>query len=458
MKFSRRSILRGATGGALALPLLESFSASAQATNVPKRLFIITTGQGTLLNRWKPPTLAGDALQMTELLQPLQPYQSSLNVISGVRNAVRAYHVSNGHNAAGRTLMTAHLVENSADAQGNLRPANQRTQVEGSSRCIGPSFDQELARRLNVGLPLSMAVLQSNPGENRMWYRVRPAGQTGANPEVPLATDPVALFRSFVGTGPAPVTTRADRLKGQRTPVLDSVRQSLNQLKTKVSAADRQRLDAHADRLAALETRLAAAPVMGCSGRTQMLPAGYPTSGQPNEHLAATALLDVGVQALACNANRIVTMQFTDYHSPTFEWLPTGRVDGWHAQIHGDTGGTPNDNRQLIAGFTWYATRVAYLLQQMSQVMEPNGKSLLDNSVVLWMSEFGNGARHSTDDLPVVLAGSLQGAIRTNRHLNRTGKHTGDLFHGLFQAFGVSPTGFGYQGEASLVPTGLNLG
>ena len=47
----------------------------------------------------------------------------------------------------------------------------------------------------------------------------------------------------------------------------------------------------------------------------------------------------------------------------------------------------------------------------MDAVLEPNGKTLLDNSLVLWISEFGDGGAHSTNNLPVVLAAVLFATI-----------------------------------------------
>jgi hypothetical protein len=457
MKLPRRHVLRAASGAVVALPLLESLSASA-APVVPTRLLIFATPQGTLLQRWRPATLPQEALALSELLDALKPHQSALTVISGVENRMPGYHKSNGHNAPGHTLMTAHLCENSADAQGNLLPDARRSEVTQSSLCVGPSFDHELARRLNAPLPLNLSVTTNGPGENRMWYRVKTAGQTGPNPEAPMKGDPIAVFRERLGAATPPTLTRADRLRGQRTVVMDSVRDSLTALSSRVSNADRLRLEAHADRLASLEQRLATKPPTDCGQQTQTLPAGYPTGNgaRPHEQHYATAMIDVAVQALACNAARIVTLQFTDYHDPSFDFLPFGPVAGWHQQVHGDAGGPPNDNPTLRGGFAWYTNRFAYLLSQMKTVIEPNGASLLDNSLVLWMSEFGDGGRHSTKDLPIVLAGSLQGALRPNRHLARSGKHTGDLFYSLFKAFGVDPAGFGYQGETSLVPTGIS--
>jgi len=67
---------------------------------------------------------------------------------------------------------------------------------------------------------------------------------------------------------------------------------------------------------------------------------------------------------------------------------------------------------------------------------------------VLRISEFGDGGDHDTTNLPVVLAGSLGGALQTGRALNLTGRTTNDLFVTLLNLFGGTETSFGYGGSS----------
>ena len=53
---------------------------------------------------------------------------------------------------------------------------------------------------------------------------------------------------------------------------------------------------------------------------------------------------------------------------------------------------------------------------------------MLDNSLVLWLTEFGDGGAHATEKLPVVIAGGLGGALKTGRHLSFPGRAHNDLF------------------------------
>lgn len=470
MTITRRHILRGA-GASLALPFLESLMPrTVRAGGMPTRFVVFTTGEGTLLPRWTPAVRAGDALELSSLLAPLAPHREHLNVISGISNLLPRYHVSNGHNAPGHTLLCANLAETSSAPDGTLLSDALRTEVGQGSLCIGPSVDHYLADRIRSPLPLNLVVNGTNVGENRMYYRVAPerAGEPlGARAEARLIGDPREVFDEFLAGTTAPTTLR-DRLRGQRRRVLDSAQTSFAALERRVSRDDRARLEAHAARLADLEARLGGS-MSACVDPMLMLPTGYPAVGRAD--LDYRAQIDVLVQSLACGVTRVASLHDSSYDGPPFEFLeapvnaslaalgaiplPGTRLMNWHQQIHGDAGGPPVDNPNLIAGFTFYASQFSYLLQQMRAIVEPDGGTLLDNSVVLWISEFGAGSAHSTENLPVVMAGKAGGRLMTGRHLARGGLTTGDLYTSILRLFDVPADSFGLAVDSDLQHGGV---
>jgi hypothetical protein len=87
----RRTFLRG-MGATIALPFLESMipagTSFAQSAARPRtRLGCIYFPHGAIMNKWTP-TTEGTGFELTEILQPLKPFQDRLNVISGLRLAL----------------------------------------------------------------------------------------------------------------------------------------------------------------------------------------------------------------------------------------------------------------------------------------------------------------------------------------------------------------------------------
>lgn len=452
-RFNRRTFLRTAAGAAVALPLLEIDQARGQSQSGMPRLVIFQTGQGNLPSRWTPPSLPGDALQLSEMLQPLSAHQQKMMVLSGVSNRLPPLHTSNGHNAPGHTLMTANVVDTTGNGQ-----FDPNLSVEQGHWCLGPSIDHYIAAQTGVQLPLNLAVGGSNPGENRMFYQVKDPNASGANPEAPLNNDPVDVFNTnLAGLPSGPAATRADRFRAERGNVLQGVSASFASLRKRLGRRDQQRVEAHLDALADLERDLNYVPPIECGEVTLDVPAGFSVPSWP-DHLQydvqADLMTTITANALACGARDIITIQDTGYHGPPFEFLNVGPVDGWHAQIHNDPAlglsySVSDDNPTLQAGFLHYAAVFAGLLSKMDAIVEPNGSTVLDNSIVVWISEFGTGMTHSPNNLPIVIAGG-GGRIAMNRHLARPNATTNDLFVSLLRAYDLTDATFGYTGDSSL--------
>src|SRR6266498_3082549 len=89
---SRRTFLNG-VGVTLALPLLESMLPAATAlgqTVAAKqrtRLGCTYFPHGAIMDKWTPAT-DGAGFELSEILQPLKPYQNQLNVISDLEHAL----------------------------------------------------------------------------------------------------------------------------------------------------------------------------------------------------------------------------------------------------------------------------------------------------------------------------------------------------------------------------------
>ena len=57
-----------------------------------------------------------------------------------------------------------------------------------------------------------------------------------------------------------------------------------------------------------------------------------------------------------------------------------------------------------------------YLVQKMDGIVESDGSTLLDNTIFTYGSGLGDGSTHQYHDLPIVVAGSGGGKLRTGQH------------------------------------------
>jgi hypothetical protein len=65
----------------------------------------------------------------------------------------------------------------------------------------------------------------------------------------------------------------------------------------------------------------------------------------------------------------------------------------------------------------WHQTKLARLLERLDSYVEADGKTALDNSVILYTNELSDGKGHSYIDLPYLLAGSCGGYFKQGEYV-----------------------------------------
>jgi len=268
---------------------------------------------------------------------------------------------------------------------------------------------------------------------SRMCYR-------GPFEVLPPENDPRAAFDAFflqLGTDPVELA----KLRARRHSVLDRVREDFDRLNAKLGGTDRQKLDAHLQAIREVEQSLDAegGPLAGCT-----MP-GQPDEGlnpQSNDQYPTIGRLQMDLMALAltCDITRVSSLQWSTGQSGVrFTWL--GHSDSHHGLSH-EADNTSEARTQLVQINHWYAEQFAYLLGKLEGQQELDG-TLLDNTVVLWVNEQGNGQTHSKDEIPFVLAGNYAGKLRTGRSLRYEQRAHNDLYLALLQMFGSDALTFG---------------
>ena len=86
----------------------------------------------------------------------------------------------------------------------------------------------------------------------------------------------------------------------------------------------------------------------------------------------------------------------------------------------------------------------AAFLEKMATTQDVDGRSLLDNSMIMFGSALKDGNTHSVEDLPLLLAGRGKGTLRPGRRI-RYPEHTPvtNLYVSMLQRMGIEQTSFG---------------
>jgi hypothetical protein len=111
------------------------------------------------------------------------------------------------------------------------------------------------------------------------------------------------------------------------------------------------------------------------------------------------------VSSFLSDAARVATFQFTNsVGEARMTWL--GIQEGQHGLSH-----EPDSNAVAQEKLTrineWYCSQIAYLAQRLSETKEPDGSgTLLDNTVIVWTNELGQGNTHTLENIPFVLVGN----------------------------------------------------
>jgi Protein of unknown function (DUF1552) len=438
----RRHFLRGAGGAAVGVPLLEYFSGNAQAQMTPpKRVLFMTAGHSQepgAAEAWSPVAAHNAALpaNLSPILSPLIAHRDRLLVVDGIDNIASGLQPTNGHNGTSRTMLSVMPIKKALDANGNLLAAPPECTI--GEDAAGPSIDYFLADAwketmlsLRVGAP---------PDEHVRSFRMDLSRDLHeGNPQTAFTR----LFQGYKGGTLSP----ADRLRNKRASILDNVRGNFDRLITRVGGEDKIRLQRHADQIRQLETGLQTMVKLVCDNPMYKPPqpltgVNFNDGNARFDDKIVAGQLELVKMAFACQATRVAHIHFTNIQENKFPFLNGGQdlfSIGWHGVIHKDVG---TDEHRLQT-MQWYTKVVADAISLFAATPEGDKGTLLDNTLIVFMSSLRQ-SWHGTYSLPTILAGNLNGTLKTGRYLKYNKRTTGDFFTTLLNVLDVPATSFGW--------------
>jgi hypothetical protein len=431
-RFDRRLFLRGATGLAVALPLLPSLRAHGQSAAPIRRFVTFYTPNGQIHSAWWPTAGSGTSFTLNDIHTPLAAHQSRLTLLKNVDLKSAGGGPGGPHQRGIGTLFTGQFLQ-----EGNF--------VDGCGSTAGwadgISLDQVIAGQIGQNTPYASLELGVRATENDVQGRI---AYSGAGAPLPPMLQPLdvynRIFKDLVtpdNTGSMPT----DPMLAERRSVLDAVSGQIAQLETKVSSEDKQKLEAHLALVRDVERRLGDVP-LACTKPAQ--PNQLDPTSETDMPSIAELEIDLLSIAFACDLARVASFEVsTGLNRIRYPWLNS--MGEGHPLSHMSPD-DPDAHPQLVARAQWHAGLIARLYDNLASVTEGDS-TIADNTLLMWSTEVSEGNVHSHTNMPIVLMGGGW-HFQTGRYIDCTDSSAGnpshcDLLVTLLNAMGVESTTFG---------------
>ena len=387
----------------MALPWLESIpvwgaaSTGSEPGPFPRRFAAVFMANGINPEHWGA-SGSGAEMELSKSLKPMAPLKRKMNVVSGLFNK-SATGVGIHPGQTGNILSGA--------------PLEKGALLKG-----GISMDQVLARHTGEETVQPSMVLgceQPATGYHEtnfsMAYSSHISWQHATAP-VPMEVYPSLAFDSlFENHG----SRRSES-------ILDRVGADAKRLHRRVSRGDQAKLDEYLTSVREVERSIEHTRTMKKRAEENARLRGRlaftmkrPDDGLPEdlrEHMRL--MCDVIALAFQTDRTRVATLLLCRDLSGLFYPFLDVRT-AHHTASHNDR----SDEYERVSRY--YCSQFAYLAGRLDAMAEGEG-TVLDNSCLLFINNMWSGSEHDSTKVPVLLAGSLGGTLKTGRVLDYTGK------------------------------------
>jgi len=426
LSLPRRTFLRG-MGVALGLPLLESMvpaltAAGKTAAAGKPRVGFVYVPHGVIIDEWTPKT-AGADFDFTPILKPLEPFRTSVTVVSNLSAPLQN---TGSHAAASGSWLTG-VAPKRTDGP-DFRAATTIDQLIAQHLGQDTKFPSlEVATEDFTGL-----VGACDPGYSCNYMNTL-VWQTPTTP-LPMEINPRVVFERMFGGG-ATHQERIARIHADET-VLDLVKADLADLERNLGAADRSRLDEYLTHVHEVERRIQLTEQQADS----YLPIPTAPIGVP-ESFEAHAQLLYELLALAYEADLTRVFTFMKAREVSQRTYPQIGVPEPHHTIshHGNKPDKIADHAKIN---NYHVQLFAKFIDRLRSTPDGDG-SLLDHSLIVYGSGMSNGNGHTPSPLPFAMVGGLSGRMKGNRHVVLSEQPSANALLAIGRLFGVEMDSFG---------------
>ena len=412
---SRRTVLRGALGAAIGLPLLDAMVPAASAAPPAQLRFgAVYVPNGVRPEIWTPAT-AGK-LELPPLFERFVPLKQHINLVTGLR-APDPF----GHHVIGSLWLSG----------------GSAKQTQSADVRAGQTIDQYIADAIGRDTPLrslELGIEDINSASNSCqfgWsclYLNTLSWQTATMP-LPNEMNPQSAFeRMFGDIGSA--EERAARFRAKAS-ILDSVIAAASRLNSELAPQDRSTVEEYLENIREVESRIQSSGHRAdAAGDTPDAPAGIP--GSYDEHVRV--MYDLIALAWRADITRVTTFM-KGVEASSIGYPQIGVPESHHIVSH--HGNVPDTIAKYGKINAYHLSLFGDFVEKLRATPDGDG-SLLDHSLVMYGSGMGNGDKHDQARIPIMLAGSAAGRLKGGRHIaNPDPTPLANLIAGLGQVAGL---------------------
>lgn len=405
-RLNRRTVLRG-LGAAIALPWFEAMAHGAKLGQTEdnsnaNRLAFMYIPNGVIGSKWIPET-TGSKFKFSESLEPLENLRNDVTVISGLN---RTYLTGEPHSQAGSCWLTS---------------AKPNERVDGVN-AIDATLDQIIAKTAGTATPFSSIELSCNSFIDNVepkifdsisWY--------GPGYDAKSQNDPRKVFARLFGESAS-----------IKKSVLDTVLEDANRLNRSLGKNDRRKLDEYLASVRSVERRIAKQKASkGSIGRINYT---VPQELPSNRGEYIRMMGDLLVLAFQTDQTRIATMMVGPerWETPQYYEGVFDKPVSHHVMTHDST-----EDERVAKIDRFHVKQYAYLIKKLKTIQDGE-TTLLDKCTFVLGSGLGNGAQHSYEQLPIVIAGNGNGSHHSGTHLKASqGTRLANLWLSLGHMMGL---------------------
>jgi hypothetical protein len=394
---TRRDLLKGITLGAgatLLSPILNQVAARASGeAHTPRRVVIVTQTNGFnplhLVPQgveWRYPNNRSATTRLTEVsladknlhaaLRPLTPFKNRLALVQGLSSRIALAGHSTNHGCLG------------------AYPSNRGA--------MGQTIDHALA----LALPsvFNHVALGMTGGSGTLNYALSASARGQATP---IICTPELGFRTLFGSV---ADAQAQRQFDHRSNLLDFMADDVRRSRNALAGEERQHLDNYLAAFESLHRRQ-----NEIAGMRERLRQHAPNLGTrlvtDVTSLILEAQFETGAAALIAGLTNVLLLS-SGGGEQNFGSFPEFGIPGLHAIGHGQGFGTKTYEDCFVELRQFHCRLIAGLATRLLNMREGNG-SMLDNTVIVYLSDSADGHHPQCYQWPVVLLGNLGGRLRT---------------------------------------------